>query len=230
MTSRLERLLTEALDAAGTRVEPSPDLFARIKTGIDTDRRLRRRRHRRLVSAGAIVLGVVGTLTALALQPFTRPDTRQGEPHMEWWILELAALVVLAAIALDPGPVHQALRPQLCRRRLPIESVDRQELHRPDGLRLLPHLHRLHPLHDHDRSASRLDGRGGRRADRAHDRADRWDPADHRAPARGEPAGAADHRAPADLNRRLDQQMREVSARDLGDRDFDQPQGDGDLG
>ena len=46
--------------------------------------------------------------------------------------------------------------------RLSIESVDRQELHHPDRLRLLPDLQRLHPLQHHDRSAPKLDrDRGG---------------------------------------------------------------------
>ena len=96
MTSRLERLLTDALLDAGTHVEPSPDLFARIKTGIDTDRQRRHKRRRRLIAAGTATAVVVGALTALVY--------RQGEPHMTWWILELAASSLLAAIALILGP------------------------------------------------------------------------------------------------------------------------------
>lgn len=95
MTSRLERLLAEALLDAGTHVDPSPDLFARIRTGIDIDRR-RRHRRRRFVSAGALAFTTLLALTALTY--------RQGELHMNWWILELAAFVLLAAIALVLGP------------------------------------------------------------------------------------------------------------------------------
>jgi hypothetical protein len=96
MTSRLERLLTAALHDAGTNVDPSPDLFARIKTGIDTDRQRRRERRRSLIATGTATAVVAGALTALVY--------RQGEPHMTWWILELAAFALLAAIALILGP------------------------------------------------------------------------------------------------------------------------------
>ncbi len=96
MTSRLERLLTDALHDAGTHVEPSPDLFARIRIGIDDDRQRRRKRRRRLIGAGTATAVAAGTLTALVY--------RQGEPHMTWWILELAAFALLAAIALILGP------------------------------------------------------------------------------------------------------------------------------
>ena len=96
MTSRLERLLTDALHEAGTHVDPSPDLFSRIKTGIDTDRQRRQTRRRRLIAAGTAAASLTIALTALTY--------RQGEPHMDWWILELAAFVALAAIALILGP------------------------------------------------------------------------------------------------------------------------------
>ena len=96
MTSRLERLLTDALHDAGTRTEPSDDLFARIRTGIDTDRRRRRSRNRRLIATGTTIAAAAGALTALVY--------RQGEPHMNWWILELGAFALLTAIALILGP------------------------------------------------------------------------------------------------------------------------------
>ncbi|MGE4164006.1 MAG: hypothetical protein AB7G23_19945 [Vicinamibacterales bacterium] len=96
MTSRIERLLADALHDAGTHVEPSDDLFARIHAGIDTDRRLRRTRRRLLVAAGGVAVAAVAAVTPLVY--------RQGEPVMDWWILEFIAFAVLAAIALFLGP------------------------------------------------------------------------------------------------------------------------------
>ena len=96
MTSRLEHLLSDALRDAGTNIEPSADLFARIRTGIDDDRRRRHNQRRRRIVAGTGMAAALASLTALIY--------RQGEPHMNWWILELAAFGVLAAIALILGP------------------------------------------------------------------------------------------------------------------------------
>ena len=96
MTSRVERLLAAALHDAGSHVEPSADLFARIRVGIDTDRRLRRTRRRLLITAGGAAVAAGAAVTALIY--------RQGEPDMDWWILELIAFGVLAAIALFLGP------------------------------------------------------------------------------------------------------------------------------
>jgi hypothetical protein len=96
MTTRLERLLSDALHDAGAHVEPSTDLFARIQTDIAADRRRRRTRRRRLVAVGALASTVLVTLTALVY--------RQGEPHMDWWILEIASFAILVAIALTLGP------------------------------------------------------------------------------------------------------------------------------
>ncbi|MFW2381357.1 MAG: hypothetical protein ACN4GZ_06315 [Acidimicrobiales bacterium] len=96
MSSRLERLLADALRDAGGQVEPSDDLFARIKTGIDTDRRRRHGRRRLLIAAGTTAASLALACAALI--------TRQGELHMDWWILELANFALLSAIALILGP------------------------------------------------------------------------------------------------------------------------------
>ena len=96
MTSRLERLLSDALHDAGTGVDPSPDLFDRIRSGIDADRRRRRNWRRRVVTLGASAASLAAALTALFYQ--------QGEPHMNWWILEMLAFALLTAIALILGP------------------------------------------------------------------------------------------------------------------------------
>lgn len=96
MTSRIERLLSDALRDAGDHVEPSADLFIRIRTGIDADRRRRQARRRRIAAIATATAATLATLTALVY--------RNGEPRMNWWILELAAFVFLAAIALILGP------------------------------------------------------------------------------------------------------------------------------
>lgn len=96
MTSRLERLLSDALQDADSRVAPSADLFTRIQSGIDADRRRRLHKRRWIVTAGGISAVLAGTFTALIY--------RQGEPKMDWWILEIAAFALLAAIALILGP------------------------------------------------------------------------------------------------------------------------------
>ncbi len=92
--SRVENLLAEALRDAGSMVEPSDDLFTRIQSGIDSDRRRRRGRRRVAILGGGTVL--------IAL--FTTTLYLQGEPHMTWWILELLAFGLLTALALILGP------------------------------------------------------------------------------------------------------------------------------
>jgi hypothetical protein len=96
MTSRLERLLADAMHDADAHVDPSPDLFARIRKGIDADRHRKQRRRRGLMALGSVAAALGVALTALIYS--------QGEPHMNWWILELAAFAALAAIALILGP------------------------------------------------------------------------------------------------------------------------------
>ena len=92
----LERLLSDALREAGSHVEPSDDLFVRIRSGIDTDRIDRRNRRRWLLAGGSVasVLAIAGTVVI----------NRQGKSDMQWWILELLAFAFLAAIALTLGP------------------------------------------------------------------------------------------------------------------------------
>ena len=94
--SKVENLLAEALRNAGSIVEPSEDLFARIKTGIDSDRQ-RRQDRRRVMTISSVGLLVLIALLAITLY-------QQGEPHMNWWILELLTFALLTAIALTLGP------------------------------------------------------------------------------------------------------------------------------
>ena len=94
--SRVENLLAEALRDAGSMVEPSEDLFTRIRSGIDSDRQ--RRQVRRRVA----IVGGLGLFMLIALLPITL--YLQGEPHMTWWILKLLTFGLLTSIALILGP------------------------------------------------------------------------------------------------------------------------------
>ena len=94
--TRLDKLLHDALAAAGEQVEPTPDLFDRITADIAADRARRRVRRR-------TVLAVTGVATVAAVT-YALIAYRQGEPHMDWWILELIAFAVLVTIALLLGP------------------------------------------------------------------------------------------------------------------------------
>lgn len=95
MTSRLERLLTEALHEAGTSVDLSEDLFHRIRSNIDDDRV--RNRRRRIAKTTTAALATIATAITVLF-------TTQGELHMNWWILELITCTFLVAIALILGP------------------------------------------------------------------------------------------------------------------------------
>ncbi len=93
----VEARLQEALEDVGDHTAPSPDLFARVTGSIAVDL-ARRRRARRSVAAGCLGLTAVTTLV-LTLTP----RDEEGM-HMNWWILEIAADLVLVAIAVWLGP------------------------------------------------------------------------------------------------------------------------------
>ena len=44
---------------------------------------------------------------------------------MDWWVIELITNIVLVALAVGLGPVHQAFRPLVRGRRLPRQPADR---------------------------------------------------------------------------------------------------------
>jgi hypothetical protein len=218
MTSRLERLLADALHDAGDHIEPSADLFTRIRTSIDTDRRRRRARRRRLIAIATATTAAAASLAALVY--------RQGELHMNWWILELTAFALLAAIALILGPFIKRFgrsyaadvfrsNPStgksfivltdfayyliFCAYILFTTTIDRpREWSATVGADQVEHtvvrvggiLLILGLLHGVNLLVLPIIGRL------------------------------------LTLNRRLDQQMRDVASRDLGDRDFDQPVAD----
>jgi hypothetical protein len=95
--SIVEQRLRAALHDAPD-VEESPDLFARVTSSIDDDRRLRVQ-HRTLAAIAACILGALAAVLAATL------DRRQGEVLMDWWILELLTIAVLVAIAFWLGPL-----------------------------------------------------------------------------------------------------------------------------
>jgi hypothetical protein len=93
----LEQRLHEALVAGAADVYPAPDLFARVRTSIEDDRRRRRRTLRAWAIVGFAVAALVLAVVATA-------DVQEGRVIMEWWVLELITLVVLVAMALWLGP------------------------------------------------------------------------------------------------------------------------------
>lgn len=94
--SRLETLLQDALVDAGNHIDSAPDLFDRVQAGITADRARRHTRRRVAAAAGGLIAVAVAVAIAFVY--------RQGEPHMDWWILEIIAAVTLGALALVLGP------------------------------------------------------------------------------------------------------------------------------
>lgn len=218
MTTRLERLLADALHDAGSQLAASPDLFSRIRTGIQADRRRRHNRRRRLAAGIATTAASLGAaLTILVLQ--------KGEPHMSWWILELAAFATLVAIALILGPFIKRFG------RSYAADVFRSNPSTGKSFIVLTDFAYYLIFSAYILFTTTID------------RPDNW--------SVGVGAEQIEHTIVRvggilliigllhginllvlpiigrllTLNRRLDQQMREVAARDLSDRDFEQPQG-----
>lgn len=95
--TRLEEKLRAALLAGTEPVEPAPDLFERLEEGLARQRaRLRWRRR-------VLVIALV-PLSALAAAVIATIDIREGELIMDWWIYEIIVFAVLVAIALALGP------------------------------------------------------------------------------------------------------------------------------
>jgi hypothetical protein len=95
--SRIEDDLRAALIAGTQHTEPAPDLFARVERSLQEQRSRQAWRQRILV---AIAVGVTALLTFTALTI----DIQEGELQMDWWIFELITFAVMAAIALFLGP------------------------------------------------------------------------------------------------------------------------------
>ena len=93
----LEQRLHDALVGGVAAATESPDLFARVVLSIEADRRRRRQRWR----AAAVVAGLLGALTGVLVATV---DVREGDPIMDWWILELLTTLFLVGLALWLGP------------------------------------------------------------------------------------------------------------------------------
>lgn len=96
--STFEQELATALRSSVDDLDESADLFARVELSIDDDRRLRRQH----VSLAAVFACIAGAMISLG---FAVTDFHEGEPLMDWWILELVTCAVLIAIAFWLGPL-----------------------------------------------------------------------------------------------------------------------------
>jgi hypothetical protein len=95
--STVEERLRDALFSGAAALDESDDLFARVQLSIEDDRRRRRQRRRRVGVVGSL-LGAVSAVVVATL------DIRQGEPIMDWWILELLWFAFMVGLALWLGP------------------------------------------------------------------------------------------------------------------------------
>ncbi|GJM36813.1 MAG: hypothetical protein DHS20C19_01800 [Acidimicrobiales bacterium] len=89
--------LTDALRTGSERTGPVADLFARVRSSIDDDRRIRRQRQARTT----VVAALAGAALAVAMGTTER---RQGEWNMDWWILELVWFALMVGLAVWLGP------------------------------------------------------------------------------------------------------------------------------
>lgn len=94
--STAERL-TDALRTGSASTGPADDLFVRVRSSIDDDRRIRRQRQARTT----VVAALAGAALAVAIGTTER---RQGEWNMDWWILELVWFAVMVGLAVWLGP------------------------------------------------------------------------------------------------------------------------------
>ena len=93
----VDRQVQEALSAGVAGVVESHDLFDRVQSSIDDDRRLRDQRTRRVL----VLLCLAAAIASIAAATI---DRREGDPIMDWWILELIWFAAMVATALWLGP------------------------------------------------------------------------------------------------------------------------------
>jgi hypothetical protein len=93
----LEDRLRDAISGGVAANRESPDLFERVVLGIEDDRRRRRQRQAAAMVAAFLLAALGGVLYATV-------DIREGDPIMDWWILELLTTGFLVALALWLGP------------------------------------------------------------------------------------------------------------------------------
>jgi hypothetical protein len=95
--SLIEERLRDALGEGARALDPSEDLFARVRLSIEEDATRRRQRRRRVQTVACLVGSVLAVVAATT-------DHRQGELLMDWWILELLWFAVMVGLALWLGP------------------------------------------------------------------------------------------------------------------------------
>ena len=93
----VERQVREALGAGVAGVVGSHDLLDRVQSSIEDDRRLRDQRLRRALVLLCLA-AAIASITAATI------DRREGDPIMDWWILELIWFAAMVATALWLGP------------------------------------------------------------------------------------------------------------------------------
>lgn len=93
----VDRQLQEALAAGVAGVVESHDLFERVRSSIDDDRRLRSQHTRR----GLVLLCLAAAIASITAATI---DRREGDLIMDWWILELIWFAAMVATALWLGP------------------------------------------------------------------------------------------------------------------------------
>lgn len=93
----VEQRLTRVLRDSVSSVDPSADLFARVRRSVEDDRRRAAQRRRGVAVAACLIGGVVSVVVAVA-------DFKDGSMLMDWWILELLTNATLVGLALWLGP------------------------------------------------------------------------------------------------------------------------------
>ena len=95
--SRLEDNLRAALLAGTQTVEPAPDLFARLEESL-RQQRLRELWRRHVLVVMAVVVAALLALFALTI------DIEEGGIQMDWWIFEVIMFIGMVVVALLLGP------------------------------------------------------------------------------------------------------------------------------
>ncbi|NIR38553.1 MAG: hypothetical protein GWN79_15385 [Actinobacteria bacterium] len=93
----LTEQIRAALEAGTGGVDDSPDLFARVQSSIEEDRRLRRQKRARVGASACLAGAAVSAAVATT-------ERRQGDLIMDWWILEVVWFVAMVGLAVWLGP------------------------------------------------------------------------------------------------------------------------------
>lgn len=94
--TRLEQKLTEALEVGAGQVRENPDLFDRVIASIEEDRQRRRWRRKWALRTALGIAALAAIAVGLSY--------RTGRFEMDWWILEIVLAVALVTLVLLLGP------------------------------------------------------------------------------------------------------------------------------